>query len=48
VILEHSLEVEIEEGRRRAQDRAELVADPAHEESGWQPIYPCGTQLRLC
>ena len=48
-ILDHSLEVEVEGERRRAPDRAELVADPTllREESGWQPIYPCAPQLRL-
>ena len=41
-ILGRPLEIESEPRRRRAQDRAELVADPRllHETTGWQPRVP--------
>jgi UDP-glucose 4-epimerase len=38
-VLGYSIDVEVEPGRRRPQDRAELVADPRllRETIGWQP-----------
>jgi UDP-glucose 4-epimerase len=41
-ILERRIEIEVDERRLRAQDRAELVAEPRllRETTGWQPARP--------
>jgi len=46
-ILGRSIEVEIEPRRRRAQDRAELVADPRllREATGWEPTKAMTTTI---